>query len=192
MVFSNGQTGFGNSSNGWVNYAFGIGVNTDDPNTVRLYTDTKNKSKAWNGEQLCCLKYTIPNDATSLCIGFQSYGFSTNVTVSIAEVYMYDLGEEVAIRGESPTNASLALCRVNEAQEKLTPSNIRNALYVTEKGRVYCCDLKGQKIDIAGSIYAGAVAAGYAKSAMDFGMDLYKLISTNTSKTTTEISNIVN
>lgn len=190
MVFSNGQTGIGNSSNGWVNYAFGIGVNTDNPNTVRLYTDTKNKSKAWNGEQLCCLKYTIPSDATSLCIGFQSYGFSTDVTVSISNVYMYDLGEEVSIRGESPTNASLALCRVNEAQETLTPSNIRNALYVTEKGRIYCCDLKGQKIDIAGSIYVGAVAAGYTKSAIDFGKDLYKLINANTSEATTEISNI--
>lgn len=192
MTFSNGETGIGSSSNGWTNYAFGLGVNTDNPNTVRLYANTQNKSEVWDGEKMCCLKYTVPNDATSLVIGFQSYGFANTVTLSLKDVYMYDLGEEVSIRGKDSTNASLRLCRINEEQEELTPSKMRNALYVTEKGRMYCYDLKGVKVDIAGSIYAGAVAAGYAKSAMDFGMDLYKLISTNTSKTTTEISNIVN
>ena len=138
----------GSSANGWVNYAFGIGVNTDNPNTVRLYADTVNKSEAW-GEKLCCLKYTIPDDATSLVIGVQSYGFPTDVTLTVKDVYMYDLGEEVSIRGKSSTNASLRLCRVNEEQEALTPSNMRNALYVTEKGRLYCYDRTGTKTDIA-------------------------------------------
>ena len=176
MAFSNGQTGVGSAANGWVNYAFGIGVNTDNPNTVRLYADTSAKSGIWDGEKLCCLKYTIPDDATSLCIGFQSYGFGTDVTVTLKGVYMYDLGEEVSIRGKASTNASLRLCRINEAQEELTPSNMRNALYVTEKGRMYCYDLKGTKVDIAGSVYAGAVSAGYTDSPLKFGMDLYELI----------------
>lgn len=179
MAFSNGQTGAGSGTNGWVNYAFGIGVNTDNPNTVRLYADTSAKSGIWDGEKLCCLKYTIPDDATSLCIGFQSYGFGTDVTVTLKGVYMYDLGEEVSIRGKASTNASLRLCRINEAQEELTPSNMRNALYVTEKGRIYCYDLKGTKVDIAGSIYAGAVSAGYTDSPLKFGMDLYELIQKN-------------
>lgn len=179
MAFSNGQTGVGSAANGWVNYAFGIGVNTDNPNTVRLYADTSAKSGIWDGEKLCCLKYTIPDDATSLCIGFQSYGFGTDVTVTLKGVYMYDLGEEVSIRGKASTNASLRLCRINEAQEELTPSNMRNALYVTEKGRIYCYDLKGTKVDIAGSIYAGAVSAGYTDSPLRFGMDLYELIQKN-------------
>ena len=179
MAFSNGQTGVGSAANGWVNYAFGIGVNTDNPNTVRLYADTSAKSGIWDGEKLCCLKYTIPDDATSLCIGFQSYGFGTDVTVTLKGVYMYDLGEEVSIRGKASTNASLRLCRINEAQEELTPSNMRNALYVTEKGRVYCYDLKGTKVDIAGSVYAGAVSAGYTDSPLKFGMDLYELIRKN-------------
>lgn len=179
MAFSNGQTGVGSDANGWVNYAFGIGVNTDNPNTVRLYADTSAKSGIWDGEKLCCLKYTIPDDATSLCIGFQSYGFGTDVTVTLKGVYMYDLGEEVSIRGKASTNASLRLCRINEAQEELTPSNMRNALYVTEKGRIYCYDLKGTKVDIAGSVYAGAVSAGYTDSPLKFGMDLYELIRKN-------------
>lgn len=179
MIFSNGQTGIGSSSNGWVNFAFGIGANTDNPNTVRLYSDTTNKSDVWE-EKLCCLKYTIPDDATSLVIGFQSYGFPTDVTLAVKDVYMYDLGEEVSIRGKASTNASLRLCRINEAQEALTPSNMRNALYVTEKGRMYCCDLKGETIDIAGSIYVGAVSAGYDKSATQFGIDLCKLLNTST------------
>lgn len=92
---------------------------------------------------------------------------------------MYDLGEEVSIRGKASTNASLRLCRINEAQEELTPSNMRNALYVTEKGRIYCYDLKGTKVDIAGSVYAGAVSAGYTDSPLKFGMDLYELIRKN-------------
>lgn len=179
MAFSNGQTGVGSAANGWVNYAFGIGVNTDNPNTVRLYADTSAKSGIWDGEKLCCLKYTIPDDATSLYIGFQSYGFGTDVTVTLKGVYMYDLGEEVSIRGKASTNASLRLCRINEAQEELTPSNMRNALYVTEKGRMYCYDLKGTKVDIAGSVYAGAVSAGYTDSPLKFGIDLYELIQKN-------------
>lgn len=176
MAFSNGETGKGNSSNGWVNYAFGIGANTDNPNTVRLYADTQNKSEIWDGEKICCLKYTIPNDATSLVVGFQSYGFATTVTVSLKDVYMYDLGEEVSIRGKDSTNASLRLCRINEEQEELTPSKMRNALYVTEKGRMYCYDLKGVKVDIAGSIYIGAAKAGYTGSPEEFGNALYQLI----------------
>ena len=179
MAFSNGQTGVGSAANGWVNYAFGIGVNTDNPNTVRLYADTSAKSGIWDGEKLCCLKYTIPDDATNLYIGFQSYGFGTDVTVTLKGVYMYDLGEEVSIRGKASTNASLRLCRINEAQEELTPSNMRNALYVTEKGRMYCYDLKGTKVDIAGSVYAGAVSAGYTDSPLKFGIDLYELIQKN-------------
>lgn len=176
MAFSDGQTGVGNTANGWVNYAFGIGVNTDNPNTVRLYADTQNKSEVWDGEKICCLKYTIPNDATSLVIGFQSYGFATTVTLSLKDVYVYDLGEEVSIRGKDSTNASLRLCRINEEQEELTPSKMRNALYITEKGGMYCYDLKGVKVDIAGSIYIGAAKAGYTESPEEFGNALYQLI----------------
>lgn len=176
MTFSNGETGIGSSSNGWVNYAFGLGVNTDNPNTVRLYANTQDKSEVWDGEKICCLKYTIPNDATSLVIGFQSYGFATTVTVSLKDVYMYDLGEEVSIRGKDSTNASLRLCRINEEQEELTPSKMRNALYITEKGGMYCYDLKGVKVDIAGSIYIGAAKAGYTGSPEEFGNALYQLI----------------
>ena len=176
MEFSNGETGMGSFSNRWVNYAFGLGVNTDNPNTVRLYANTQDKSEVWDGEKICCLKYTIPNDATSLVIGFQSYGFATTVTVSLKDVYMYDLGEEVSIRGKDSTNASLRLCRINEEQEELTPSKMRNALYVTEKGRMYCYDLKGVKVDIAGSIYIGAAKAGYTGSPEEFGNALYQLI----------------
>ena len=176
LIFSDGETGIGSAANGWTTYAFGIGANTDTPNTVRLYADTVSKSEVWNNERLCCLRYTIPDDATSLVIGFQSFGFSTDVTVTIQDVYLYDLGEEVAIRGKTSTNASLQLCRVTESQESLTPSNIRNALYITEKGRMYCYDLSGVKTDIAGSIYIGAAEAGYTGSPEEFGSVLFKLI----------------
>lgn len=148
LAFSNGENGVGSSANGWVNYAVGIGVDTDNPNTVRLYADTVNKSKIWDGEKICCLTYTIPESVTSLCIGFQSYGFGTDVTVTLKDVYMYDLGEEVSIRGKDSTNASLRLCRINEEQENLTPSNIKNALYITDKGEIFVTDLKGNRVNV--------------------------------------------
>ena len=37
-------------------------------------------------------------------------------------------------------------------------------------------DFNGVKVDIAGSVYAGAVSAGYTDSPSKFGMDLYELI----------------
>ena len=52
MTFSNGETGIGSSSTGWANYAFGLGVNTDNPNTVRLYANTQDKSEVWDGEKI--------------------------------------------------------------------------------------------------------------------------------------------
>ena len=173
MIFSNGYTGHQLSN--YSNYAFGIGVNTDNPNSYRLYSDTIMKSSVWD-EKLVCLTCTIPEDATSICVGFRSYGYPAKTIVSLKNVYMYDLQEEVSIRGKDSTNVSLRLCRVKEEQENLTPSKIKNSLYVTEKGRIYSYDLKGNKVDIAGSIYAGAVEAGYNGNPNEFGAELYELI----------------
>lgn len=173
MIFSNGYTGHQLSN--YSNYAFGIGVNTDNPNSYRLYSDTIMKSSVWD-EKLVCLTCTIPEDATSICVGFRSYGYPAKTIVSLKNVYMYDLQEEVSIRGKDSTNVSLRLCRVKEEQENLTSSKIKNSLYVTEKGRIYSYDLKGNKVDIAGSIYAGAVEAGYNGNPNEFGAELYELI----------------
>ena len=41
---------------------------------------------------------------------------------------------------------------------------------------MYCYDLKGVKVDIAGSIYIGAAKAGYTGSPEEFGNALYQLI----------------
>lgn len=174
MVLSNGLTG--SPASGGSNYAFGIGINKDDPNSYRLYSNTVKESGVW-GEELICLTCTIPEDATSVCVGFKSFGYPNGLTVTLKDVYMYDLSEEVAIRGQVTTNSSLKLCRVSEEQENMTPSKIRNSLYITDKGRMYSYDLRGNKVDIAGSIYAGAVEAGYAGSPSDFGASLYSLIS---------------
>lgn len=62
---------------------------------------------------------------------------------------------------------------INEAKNKKW---MRNALYITEKGGMYCYDLKGVKVDIAGSIYIGAAKAGYTGSPEEFGNALYQLI----------------
>ena len=65
---------------------------------------------------------------------------------------------------------------MTEEQEETTPSKLRNALYITEKGRAYCYDIKGGRVDIAGAIYAGAVEAGYKGTPDELGSTLYQLI----------------
>lgn len=102
------------------------------------------KSSVWD-EKLVCLTCTIPEDATSICVGFRSYGYPAKTIVSLKNVYMYDLQEEVSIRGKDSTNVSLRLCRVKEEQENLTPSKIKNSLYVTEKVEYIHMTLKGIK-----------------------------------------------
>lgn len=176
MTFSNGETGRPRAD--WSSFAFGISTSTTDPTEVRLYSDISEESAVWN-EKLTCCTFTVPENATALIIGFKSYGFPTGTVLTIKDAYLYDLEEEVSVRGKATTNASLRICRVNEEQEAETPSNFRNALYITEKGRMYCYDLKGTKVDIAGSMYAGAVEAGYTGSPTQFGIDLYKLTNTN-------------
>ena len=54
------------------------------------------KSSVWD-EKLVCLTCTIPEDATSICVGFRSYGYPAKTIVSLKNVYMYDLQEEVSI-----------------------------------------------------------------------------------------------
>ena len=173
MTFSNGETGRPRSD--WTNFAFGISTNTTNPTSARLYSDISEESSVWN-EKLTCCTFTVPDNATALTVGFKSYGFPKGTILTVKEAYLYDLKEEVSIRGRDATNASLRVCRVNEEQELATPSNFRNTLYFTEKGRIYCYDLKGTKVDIAGSVYAGAVEAGYADSPSRFGLDIYKLM----------------
>lgn len=173
MTFSNGETGRPRSD--WTHFAFGISTNTTNPTSARLYSDISEESSVWN-EKLTCCTFTVPDNATALTVGFKSYGFPKGTILTVKEAYLYDLKEEVSIRGRDATNASLRVCRVNEEQELATPSNFRNTLYFTEKGRIYCYDLKGTKVDIAGSVYAGAVEAGYADSPSRFGLDIYKLM----------------
>lgn len=176
LIFSNGMTG--KPGKDGVNYAVGVGINKEknDPNSYRLYSDTANKSSVWDESIKCCVQFTVPYDATTMCVGFKSYAYPSNLVVTMKNAYLYDLNEKVTIRGESSTNASLRLCRVTEEQEETTPSKLRNALYITEKGRAYCYDIKGGRVDIAGAIYAGAVEAGYKGTPDQLGSTLYQLI----------------
>ena len=174
LAFSNGATGRNDID--WRNFAFGVGLNSEDaPSTVRLYTDTKEKSAVWD-TKMPCVSFTVPNTASRMILGYRSYGYDTGVTLNIEGAYLYDLDEAVDVRGKSSTNASLRLCRITEAKEAESPSGLRNALFITEKGRLYSTDLSGTKVEVAGAVYAGAVEAGYTGTADEFGAALAALV----------------
>ena len=129
--------------------------------------------------------FTIPESAT----GTDGYVNLTNTAngcqtstgeyykTSIRGMYLYDIDEEnIVIRGEEPSNSFLQICRVTDAKLAKDKKLIGNALYVTDSGNIFVTDFNGVKVDIAGSVYAGAVSAGYTDSPSKFGMDLYELI----------------
>ena len=189
MSFSNVKDGFtGRASNlydGGANWKFGVGINDkENPGTYILYSDLKNKSVVWDGLEIPCYKFTIPSDASSITIGNRSYGLPTGVIMSAVGVYMYDLGEDVSIRGKKTTLSSMRIARVSESVESESPTHLSNTMYITDKGRLYCYDLGGKKYDIPGSIYASAVLAGYEKSADEFGSDLYSMLKQKGNSTT--------
>ena len=96
---------------------------------------------------------------------------------SIRGMYLYDIDEEnIVIRGEEPSNSFLQICRVTDAKLAKDKKLIGNALYFTDSGDVFVTDFNGTKVDIAGSVYIGAVEAGYTGSPEEFGNDLYQLI----------------
>ena len=173
ITFSNGTTG--RPASGDANYAIGIGVNTNSVNTYRLYADTVAMSEVFGCEKNC-VQFTIPSDATTLSFGNQSYGYPKGLVVTVKNAYLYDLDEDVQIRGKNRANSSIAICRINEDLEKEKPSNVTNALYITDKGRVYATDLGGKKVEIAGAIFEGARGAGFTGDAEAFGAAIYKFM----------------
>lgn len=150
MVLSNGETGRP-LPNG-TSLAFGVGIdstesNMPNPRTYRIYGDTKELSSAW-GTEIPCVMFTVPDTATELCIGVQSYGFESGVSMTAKGVYLYDLGEDVAIRGQASTKSSLRVCRVTEEQESVSPAKVPNALFVSDSGKMWCTKLDGSRVDI--------------------------------------------
>lgn len=101
-----------------------------------------------------------------------------NITKPISEACIFTMlmRKTIVIRGEEPSNSFLQICRVTDAKLAKDKKLIGNALYITDSGTIMITDFNGVKVDIAGSVYAGAVSAGYTDSPSKFGMDLYELI----------------
>lgn len=97
-------------------------------------------------------------------------------TITVKGLYVIDRAEQIARRGVDESNTPITLSRITEATESLYGSTPTNALYITDKGRLQAYDLIGSKIDVAGSVYAGAVDAGFSGTADEFGAKLYELI----------------
>ena len=129
--------------------------------------------------------FTVPEEASDTT-GYMTFTNTANgcqtstgeyYKTSIRGMYLYDVNEEnIVIRGEEPSNSFLQICRVTEEKLAKDTKLIGNALYITDSGTIMITDFNGAKVDIAGSVYAGAVSAGYTDSPSKFGMDLYELI----------------
>lgn len=129
---------------------------------------------------------TIPESATSSS-GYLTFTNTCNtnkngsgeyISVTIEGLYIYDVNEEnIVLRGSEPSNSYLQICRVTEEKLATDTKLIGNALYITDAGKLFMTDFNGNETDLAGSIYAGAVEAGYEGSPSDFGASLYDLIS---------------
>ena len=63
--------------------------------------------------------------------------------------YMCDVNEEnVIIRGLTPANTWLQICRVKDSVLAKDAKMISNALYITDSGKMFITDFSGNKIDI--------------------------------------------
>ncbi len=63
--------------------------------------------------------------------------------------YMCDVNEEnVIIRGLTPANTWLQICRVKDSVLATDTKLISNALYITDSGKMFITDFSGNKIDI--------------------------------------------
>lgn len=142
------------------------------------------KSTIYN-EDRSGITFTVPESATEtdgyINLTNTADGCQTSTgeyyKTNIRGMYLYDVNEEnIVIRGEEPSNSFLQICRVTDAKLAKDKKLIGNALYITDSGTIMITDFNGVKVDIAGSVYAGAVSAGYTDSPSKFGMDLYELI----------------
>jgi hypothetical protein len=184
MVMSDGTSGKGGESGaGGINFAVGIGVDPSDghsPTKARIYATTSAKSSVW-GDKRPCVTLAVPETATTLVVGMQSNGYAVGTTCTLKGVYLYDLGEEgLSIRGRSSTKSSMRVCRVTEEAEATDPSDLGNALYVSEKGDLWCTALDGTRFDVGGAVWAGARDAGFAGTPRELGAALQALLVTMT------------
>ena len=63
--------------------------------------------------------------------------------------YMCDANEEnVIIRGLTPANTWLQICRVKDSVLATDTKLISNALYITDSGKMFITDFSGNRIDI--------------------------------------------
>lgn len=86
-------------------YRMILGANSDTPNVIR--PNTKTKSKVFNKE-LPCIRYTVPNDATQISVGWMvdaQQDSQTPVTIIAAGLYLYDLDAGGLIRGRDFTGS---------------------------------------------------------------------------------------
>lgn len=63
--------------------------------------------------------------------------------------YMCDVNEEnVIIRGLTPANTWLQICRVKDSVLAIDTKLVSNALYITDSGKMFITDFSGNKVDI--------------------------------------------
>lgn len=160
--------------------SFGVGIDIPNPITCELYGDKTFVSEVYNDERPC-VTFTIPENASIVCVGIQSYGLPSGTNVIINDLYLYDLNErkELSIRGEDPSKTYMTVSRVSADRFESDVNKKRllsNALYIVDDGRFLATNSDKKIIEIAGAIYSGAVNAGYEGTPYQFGIDLYNLM----------------
>lgn len=147
---------------------FGIGAMPTSgtlPNNVnrgQLKQNVSVSSSVWDKDVFpYVFKATIEDGDASVGIVVRSLGHAANTTIQLKGVYIYDLGEEdIYPRGKESAKTSLSICRVAEEIEEQDPNSIKNALYISDKGRMWMVDGSGEQTDIASVSFKPAVTSG--------------------------------
>ena len=133
---------------------FGIAWSANDTSiravSQKLTAEHWGTSELW-GEDVYFRRLTVPTDAVGLAIGLSSSGYAPlGSVVSLKGLYLYDLDEAgIVKRGDGSAKSSLGICRVIEEVEMADPSNLKNTLYVSDKGRMWMVDASGGRTNIA-------------------------------------------
>ena len=104
------------------------------------------------------IKFTVPESATRTggwCTLTNTSGKcqASNgdyYKTSIRGMYLYDVNEEgIVIRGKEPSNSYLKFCRVTEEKMEKDKTFVENAMYVSDKGRMFFTDFNGNKVNVS-------------------------------------------
>ena len=154
-IVVNGFDDYASNDIGSCGFYFGLG--TDNGTMIGdIPIKTKALSKVWPVKTYN-KRFTVPEDVvftgSSLYIRYQSYDgtgkhLENDVLVDdwfeVKDWYLFDIDENVIVRGVSPASTNLRICRVTDetfASDVENGTLVNNALYFTNTGKIYMTDV---------------------------------------------------